>query len=587
MFRSRTTTRKRERDSDDATSSHARWLHAVYQSKAVIECEMDGTILFANERFLALTGLEPENVKGQNHRRFVSAAYAGSAEYRSFWETLRSARPVTGQFQRIDNQGREIWLQAECNPVLDERGQPCRVIMFASDITEQYLEKVSTDAQLQAIHDAQAVIEFDLHGNILKVNQNFIDTVGYSREEIIGQNHRLFVDEQEQKSPEYKQHWQRLRDGEFISGEFRRVGKHGRPIWMHGNYIPIIAPSGKVMRIMKYASDITQSVEANDSLRNMLEEASTVMNSIAEGDLTRRIQGSYPPPLDSLGEAINSAIRQISAVILRVNTNSTTLKASSIALDKNSQDARKAANATADEARDAYTTTEKIASDAAETVRALSEMNVSIRQIAEESQKAANVAEQAVGLSSRAREDLSRLADSSEGIGAVVKVINSIAEQTNLLALNATIEAARAGESGKGFAVVANEVKELAKETARATEEVSDKIAAIQKDSQAATNVINAISETIGSINDSQSAIAAAVEEQRAVSADACRTIDEASASTRNVALGVQQVANLADESLSANERGKTASEQLTRMANELEQMISQFSLLDDQRPAD
>ena len=554
-------------------------LVAIYRSKAVIEFELDGTIVFANDLFLKATGYTLDEIKGQNHRLFVDPAYVSSTDYQSLWDTLRSGTYVSGQFQRFGKTGNELWLQAEYNPVLDDDGKPYKVIKFASDITRQALERASANAQIAALDNAQAVIEFDLDGNILKANQNFLATVGYTHAEIAGQHHRLFVSPEERDSQAYADHWDRLRSGEFVEGRFSRLGKGGKVVWMQGNYVPIMGPSGVPVKVIKFASDITQRIKDDQSLQQLLEEASDVMGSMAQGDLTQRVTGSYPAPLSNLSTAINEAIDKISVVISHVTDSAVTLKASSTTLARNNQAAKEAANATADEASNASGATDTMASNTSVAANALSEMTLSIQQIAEESYKALSVAEQAVGLSEKAQKNVHQLTQSSQDIGAVVKVINSIAEQTNLLALNATIEAARAGEAGKGFAVVANEVKDLAKETARATEEVSAKIAAIQIDSQTATNVINDINETISGINASQTAIAAAVEEQRAVSADISRTINETSEGAGNIAASFKQVSLLAYESLNVTDKGQEAAEQLSTMTFEIEQMISHFSV--------
>ena len=364
-----------------------------------------------------------------------------------------------------------------------------------------------------------------------------------------------------------------------MDGLFKCIGKAGSIVGIQCSYVPIKSPSAETLKIIKYASNVTHSIEDDPSLKRLLEEAADVMGSMAQGDPTRKMTGSYTAPLDTLSTAINEAIGKISVVISHIIDSGDTLNASSIAMDQNNRSARNAANATADEAQNAASVTDQVAASSAVAANALAEMTLSIQQIAEESHKALSVAEKAGDLSDQVRKNVSQLAQSSMGIGAVVKVIHSITEQTNLLALNATIEAARAGEAGKGFAVVANEVKGLAKGTAPATEEVSTKIAAIQSASRAATQIIHDISETIGSINHSQSTIAAAVEEQRAVSADISRTINETSEGTRNMATSFNQVMNMACESLAVTDKGQEASEQLTAMAAAFEQVIGHFIL--------
>jgi methyl-accepting chemotaxis protein len=210
---------------------------------------------------------------------------------------------------------------------------------------------------------------------------------------------------------------------------------------------------------------------------------------------------------------------------------------------------------------------------------AAEQMTASIREIAKNATEAATVATEAVGVAGGAETTVASLGESSAEIGQVLKVITSIAQQTNLLALNATIEAARAGDAGKGFAVVANEVKELAKETAKATEDISHKIEAIQSDTQGAVSAIGRIAEVIGKINDIQATIASAVEEQTATTNEIARSVTEAAAGANEIAADVTQVATAAAETRQGVENTLRSATELTGMATELRSLVGQFRL--------
>jgi methyl-accepting chemotaxis protein len=234
---------------------------ALERSMAVIEFSPDGKVLRANENFLKTMGYREDQMAGLSHRNFCTPALAGSAEYREFWDRLRAGQFVSGTFQRVSGQGRNVWLEASYNPVLDEHGKVVKVVKYALDITARVASDADIRGRLAALDRAMAVIEFDLGGNILTANDNFLHTMNYSLAEIKGKHHRLFCEASLVNSSEYGDFWRRLNAGEFFTGQFKRVGKHGKVVWLEASYNPVYDAEGKLSKIVKFASDITERVE--------------------------------------------------------------------------------------------------------------------------------------------------------------------------------------------------------------------------------------------------------------------------------------------------------------------------------------
>ncbi len=259
---------------------------AINKSQAVIEFKLDGTILDANENFLSAVGYSLDEIRGQHHRMFVHADERASEEYRLFWERLGRGEFDRGLYKRVGKGGREIWIEASYNPILDATGKPFKVVKYATDVTAKRIEAADHAGQLEAISKSQAVIEFNLDGTIRSANDNFLAAVGYRLDEIQGQHHRLFVDPADAESAEYRAFWAKLRNGEFDSGQYRRLGKGGREIWIEASYNPIYDLNGQPFKVVKYATDVTDKVRANQALELAVKQAAEVASS---GDLSKRI----------------------------------------------------------------------------------------------------------------------------------------------------------------------------------------------------------------------------------------------------------------------------------------------------------
>ncbi len=641
-------------------------LAAIHRAQAVIEFELDGTILTANDNFLNAMGYRLEEIQGKHHRLFVDSTFAASADYRQFWADLAAGKYQAAEYRRLAKGGRPVWIQASYNPVFDEQGRPFKVVKFATDVTAAKLKNADYQGQLEAISKAMAVIEFNLDGTIVSANDNFLQTMGYRLEEIQGKHHRMFADSAYAASAEYRQFWNDLAAGKYQAGQYPRVGKGGKEIWIQGSYNPILDLDGKPAKVVKYAIDITATKQLERDVQKYRPMMENAPMNVMLADLDLKIQYLNPassktlatleqylpvkasqmlgqnidifhkdpshqrrllgnpknlphkaqievgpekldllvsPIYDAEGKYIGPMVtwevvtqkleneRRVKeaaeaerrrAEEMRVTANNiaqsaATLAAASEELTATSTSMSASAEETSAQAQVVSAASEQVSKNVQTVATGTEEMTASIKEIAKNAADAARVATQAVKVAETTNETVGKLGESSAEIGKVIKVITSIAQQTNLLALNATIEAARAGEAGKGFAVVANEVKELAKETAKATEDIGGKIEAIQGDTRSAVEAIQQISSIINQINDLQTTIASAVEEQTATTNEIGRNVSEAAKGSSEIAQNITSVAQAAQSTTEGATNTLKAAGELAKIASDLESLVSQF----------
>ncbi|WP_230646546.1 PAS domain-containing methyl-accepting chemotaxis protein [Bradyrhizobium sp. Leaf401] len=269
---------------------------AASRSQAVIEFNMDGTIITANANFLGALGYSLDEIKGKHHSMFVEPRERDGAAYREFWAALNRGEYQAAEYKRIGKGGREVWIQASYNPVFDEKGKPFKVVKFATDVSAQKLKNADLAGQIAAIDKAQAVIEFNMDGTIITANANFLGALGYSLAEIKGKHHSMFVEASERDGSRYREFWAALNRGEYQAAEYKRIGKGGKEVYIQASYNPILDLNGKPFKVVKYATDVTKQVlvrMGNERVRGMME-------SVAAGS-----------------EELNASVREISEAMTK------------------------------------------------------------------------------------------------------------------------------------------------------------------------------------------------------------------------------------------------------------------------------
>jgi methyl-accepting chemotaxis protein len=547
---------------------------ALDRSLAVIEFELDGTVITANQNFLELMGYALPAIRGQHHQMFCTPEHAESEEYGAFWARLRTGTFVQDEFLRVTRDGREVWLQATYNPVLDDDGQPTKIVKLAQDVTE--VKRIAADhlGKVAAIDRAQAVIEFDLEGRILHANRNFLDVVGYALPDILGKHHRLFVDPELAQSQEYVDFWERLGAGQYEAGEYRRFGKGGREVWLQATYNPVLDAKGAPMKIVKFATDITGAKQANAEIVARIDAVDRAQ-AVIEFDLDGNVLDANENFLRTIGYSLREIVGQHHSTFCSDEyTRSAEYRDFWLRLGKGEVIAgrfhRKGKygrdvyiQATYNPVLDlrgdvskvikyAYDVTpevereQRIDDGTRQMTGSVRELAGSITEIATQSRTATELAaethsnaEQGVEALRASIEAISLIQKSSTAISDIVKVIGEIAGQTNLLAFNASIEAARAGEHGVGFSIVAGEVRKLAERSfeaaqqiGRLIEESADRVNQGSAVSQRAEVAFERIVTSVSRTNEAIRTISASTRVQQEASEQVNSLIDQLASAT-------------------------------------------------------
>ncbi len=540
-------------------------LAAMDKSQAVIEFTLDGAVITANDNFLSVLGYRLDEIVGQHHSLFVEPAYKASAEYTQFWAKLNRGEFDAGEYKRIGKGGKEVWIQASYNPIHDAEGKVSKVVKFATDITEEKVRSADAAGKLAAIDKAQAVIEFTLDGKVLTANENFLSVLGYSLAEVQNQHHSMFVEPVYKASAEYTQFWAKLNRGEFDAGEYMRIGKGGKEIWIQASYNPIHDAEGRVVKVVKFATDVTEQKELQKMIELVLKDTSHVMKNISEGNLKEKMDGVYTGDFLILSSSVNDCIDNLTSMVSNITESAISVKEGAAEISSGNTNLSQR--------------TEENAASLEETSAAMEEITTTVQQNAANAVQANTLARGAretaenggavVGTAITAMQAIS---ESSNKINDIIGVIDEIAFQTNLLALNAAVEAARAGDQGRGFAVVADEVRSLAGRSATAAKEIKELIKDSSERVKEGSDLVNKSGVTLEEI-------VTAVKKVNDIVAEISTASDEQATGLDEINKAMGEMDEMTQQNAALVEEAAAASESLSSQAENLEELISFFDI--------
>lgn len=536
-------------------------IEAIGRSQAMIEFNLDGTIITANKNFLDALGYRLDEIQGKHHSMFVPADQRDSTEYKAFWAALNSGEYQAREFKRIAKGGREVWIEASYNPVLDGNGKTVMVAKIATDITEKKIRSMADASKIAAVGRAQAVVEFKLDGTIVTANENFCKALGYSLPEIEGKHHSMFIAEAERNGTAYRELWAKLNRGEYQAGEFKRIGKGGREVWILASYNPLLDENGKPFGVAKFATDVTAEKLKNADLAGQIaaiEKAQAVIEFNMDGTIVTanenflgalgyslaEIKGKHHSMFVEPSERDGNGYREFWAALNRGQYQAAEYKrigkggrevyiqaSYNPIMDLNGKPFKVVKYAT-------DVTKQVLVRMGNERVRGMmesvaagsEELNASVREISEAMTKSRDTAMSAVDQVAAADAQAQRLTEAALAMSGIVELINNITGQINLLALNATIESARAGEAGRGFAVVASEVKSLANQAKQATDKIGAEIGSLNGISGDVVTALASIKTAINNVSEYVTSTAAAIEEQSTVTNEMSTSMQRAAA---------------------------------------------------------
>ncbi|MFG6463897.1 PAS domain-containing methyl-accepting chemotaxis protein [Roseateles sp. DXS20W] len=561
----------------------------------VSEADKKGDILSINEKFLEISKYSRSELIGHGHNTTRHPDMPKEV-FKQMWSTIGRGEIFRGMVKNRAKDGTPYYVDAVIAPILGDNGKPMKYLGVRYDITEQEIERQNSRGILAAIDQSYAFIEFDLTGHVLHANDNFLKTLGYSLDEVKGRHHRMFCDAPFAASAEYAQFWQDLNAGRPQNNVFRRIAKSGQEVWIQAVYAPVKDEMGRVVKVVKIATDVTEQMLATRMLNEAVAQAEQVTSAAREGDLAQRIpMDGKSGAVRTLCEGVN-ALMETTAVIfddvgrvfgalaegdlsqritrayagvfakVRDDANGTGEKLAAVI-----DEVRSAADALTGAAGQVSATAQSLSQSASEQAASAEQTTASVEMISASISQNSDNARVTDGMATKASREaadggvaVTQTVTAMKQIAQKISIVDDIAYQTNLLALNAAIEAARAGEHGKGFAVVAAEVRKLAERSQEAAKEIGDLAGNSVSTAERAGKLLDEIVPSIQKTSELVQEIAAASQEQ--------------SQSVSQIGDAMGQLSKATQQNASASEELAATSEELSSQAEQLQQSVAFFT---------
>lgn len=586
----------------------------------VSEVDLKGYITYVNDKHCEVSGYTRDELMGAN-QNIVRHPDMPKEVFKEMWATIGRGKIFKGLVKNRRKDGTPYYVDGVFTPILGKDGKPVKYIGIRYDITQQTYEKLAAEGVVNAIDASFASIEFDTKGNILNANNNFLNTMEYSLDEIKGKHHRLFVDRNYGNSAEYTRFWEDLAVGKVQADQYKRISRSGKEIWLQAVYSPIKDDMGRIVKIIKIATDITVQKENAIETEKAANEVNRVVSALAIGDLTQRYTIESKGDLKVMGDSLNAAtgnlnnlLGNISQIANLVASSAEELLTKGEQMKNTTQEVASATQQMAEGAQQQAQQTDESSKLIEGVLKSANEMGKKaefINNAADRGQKSAteglstirkvvdNMGE-ILNSAATTSNSITVLAQRSEEIASTLSVITDIASQTNLLALNAAIEAARAGDAGRGFAVVAEEIRKLAEGSRKSAIDIEKVIREVQKDVSAAGKSIETMEVSVKSGNTASKeaeVVFQNIEKTSTETLDLSKEIVEATglqkdainSTVKNIekivvvseetASGTEQIASSGKELSQGMNEVTATSKDLANVANQLQDSVSKFKL--------